>query len=88
MRMLLAVAIVMGGTLAVSSAEDGARKYRRSAEPSYPYYSYGPQSRFTREEIECERARHEDPSGRYAGYPCWAGEAFGRGTQGGGRGRR
>ena len=34
----------------------------------------------------CEaRARHEDPTGRYAGFPCWAREAFGRGTQGGGR---
>jgi tetratricopeptide (TPR) repeat protein len=23
-------------------------------------------------EIECERARHLDPAGQYAGYPCWA----------------
>jgi hypothetical protein len=41
-----------------------------------------------RREAECARARHEDPTGVYAGYPCWAREALGRGTQGGGRGGR
>ncbi len=32
-------------------------------------------------QIACEeRARHEDPTGRYAMYPCWAREAFARGA--------
>lgn len=87
MRTLLAIAIVMGGTFALSPDADAARKYKRGAEADYPY-GYNASPRSSREQVECERARHEDPSGRYAGYPCWAGEAFGRGTQGGGQGRR
>ena len=35
MRTLLAVAIVLGGTIALSQAADAARKYNRSAERSY-----------------------------------------------------
>jgi len=39
-----------------------------------------------REQQVCEeRAQAADPTGLYAGYPCWAREAFGRGA--GGRGR-
>ena len=34
-------------------------------------------------QVECERARHEDPSGVYAGYPCWAREALGAGSRSG-----
>jgi len=34
---------------------------------------------YSREEVECERAQHEDPSGYYAGYPCWAREALSSG---------
>ena len=84
MRALLAFAIVTGGVLALSPAvgADTVRKYQRSGEreqASYGY-AYSPYSRFTREQVECERARHEDPSGVYAGYPCWAREALGAGS--------
>jgi hypothetical protein len=83
MRMLLAVAIVLSGTIALSQAAD-ARKYRRSGERYDPYYSYNAYPRFSRQQVECERARHEDPAGVYRGYPCWAREAFGRGSNSGG----
>jgi hypothetical protein len=82
MRMLLAVAIVLSGTIAMSQAAD-ARKDRRSAERSYSY-GYNAYPRFSREQVECERARHEDPAGVYRGFPCWAREAFGRGSNSGG----
>jgi tetratricopeptide (TPR) repeat protein len=32
--------------------------------------------RHSQEDIGCERARHTDPAGNYAGYPCWAREAL------------
>jgi tetratricopeptide (TPR) repeat protein len=32
--------------------------------------------RYSRDEIECERALHADPAGNYGGYPCWARAAF------------
>jgi len=39
-----------------------------------------PQRQPPRQESECEqRARAADPTGRYANYPCWARETFGRG---------
>jgi hypothetical protein len=85
MRTLLAVTIVMSSVLAVSAAADAAHKYRRSAERSSDDYAYGAYPRFSREQVECERARHEDPTGLYGGYPCWARDAFGSGSN---RGRR
>jgi hypothetical protein len=88
MRTFLAILICTGGlfavdSLALSSPADArkysARKYKAKAHPrSYTYRRYS----------ACEeRARHEDPTGIYAGYPCWAREALGRGTHGGGLGR-
>jgi hypothetical protein len=50
-----------------------------------PRYYYGapgyvpPPYAYRREQSECERrAKAEDPSGLYAGYPCWARSTFGR----------
>jgi len=80
MRTLLALAIFAGGIVAVGSPADAAKTYKRSAER---YYYYAP--RYSREEVECERARHADPSGVYRGYPCWAQEAL---SPKGGRTRR
>jgi hypothetical protein len=82
MRTLLAIVIFAGGIFALNSPADAARKYKRSAK-SPQYYSY-----YRSGNSACEaRARHEDPTGVYKGFPCWAREAFGRGTQGGGQGR-
>jgi len=55
----------------VGPPADAAKKYKRSAERHY--YSA---PRYSREEVECERAAHADPSGVYQGYPCWAQEAL------------
>jgi hypothetical protein len=79
--MLLAVALVavsVGGVLALSPDADAA--HRRAVKRHY----YVP-PQYSREAIECERAQHEDPTGLYAGYPCWAREAFSKGNRGGGR---
>jgi hypothetical protein len=71
MRTLLAIAIFAGGVATVGAPADAAKKHKRSAEGHY--YSA---PRYSREEVECERARHADPTGLYRGYPCWAQEAL------------
>jgi hypothetical protein len=83
MRTLLAIVMAVGATFALNSSADAARKARSGA--NAPYY-YAPPPYGPRGQSECERrAQAEDPAGRFAGYPCWARESFGRGT-GGGRG--
>jgi len=74
MRTLLAIVIFVAGIFVVNAPADAARKYKR-------YYPSGHSA--------CElRAQHADRAGVYKGFPCWAREAFGQGTLGGGRGRR
>jgi hypothetical protein len=69
MRTLLAIVIFAGGIFALNAPADAARKSKRSAKPPQP-----------KVDLACEaRARHEDPSGDFARYPCWAREAFARG---------
>jgi hypothetical protein len=85
MRILLAFAVLAGGVVALDTPADAARKrtakqpYKSSyaAKPRYQYQDY-------REQVECERARNEDPTGEFASYPCWARETFARGRRGGG----
>ncbi|MBO0764370.1 MAG: hypothetical protein J2P50_07260 [Hyphomicrobiaceae bacterium] len=86
MRTTLAVAISVSvsGLFALSANADAAGRYKRDARPPYGYAYQHPSERAVCE----ERAKHEDPTGAFGGFPCWAREAFGRGTQGGGRGRR
>jgi hypothetical protein len=91
MRALLATLIALGSIAALTSSADAARRDKRIPGPPY-YYAppnsyYAPPSAALRERQVCEeRAFAADPSGQYAGYPCWAREAFGRG--GSGRGGR
>ena len=79
MRTFLATAIVLGSIFALSQTADARRAKRNAQQPHY----YAPPAYFRREQVECERARNEDPSGRFAGYPCWAREIFGRGVNSG-----
>jgi tetratricopeptide (TPR) repeat protein len=58
-----------------------ARIAKRSPRPQHD----AAQPRYTREEIECERAQQADPVGHYAGYPCWAREALSPGNRARGR---
>jgi hypothetical protein len=81
MRTLLAIVIFAGGLCALNAPADAARQYKRGGK-SPQQYSYR-----SRDSVCQERARAEDPTGVYASFPCWAREAFGRGTQGGGLGR-
>jgi len=93
MRTLLALAILMGGLLALEAAADDTVKSKRGAKSAYSdtdkgkrkgERGKGDRARSDQERkarIVCEeRARHEDPTGQYAMYPCWAREAFARGA--------
>jgi hypothetical protein len=75
MRTLLATTVVIGSIFALSPTAD-ARKAKRNVQPQY---YYAPPADYRRQQVECERARNEDPAGHFAGYPCWAREIFGRG---------
>ena len=73
MRTLIAMLIFAGGVLALESTADAARKAKRPAKPPPSYQA-------KKVETACEeRARHEDPVGQFAHYPCWAREGFARG---------
>lgn len=82
MRTLLAILMLLVGTSVLDAAPRSKAKRYYYAPYASPYiYGYG-----RRGESECERrARAEDPTGLYAGYPCWARETFGRGGSGRGR---
>ena len=96
MRSLLALTLLLTGALVLPGDAD-ARKRGNAYQPRayQPYYGqpydYGPPRyyrapRYSRERAVCEeRAQNEDPTGLYAGFPCWAREAFGRGSGGGRR---
>ena len=77
MRTLLAIVIVLGA-LASSATAEAERKRTAKAR------DHSAQQRSSQREqvVECEKARHEDPTGSFGGYPCWAREAFARGSQG------
>ena len=84
----LIAAIGFTALSAATSSADAAGRYRRAPGPSY-YYAppnyYAPPPAISQRQVCEERAQAADPTGLYAGYPCWAREAFGRGA--GGRGR-
>jgi hypothetical protein len=61
-----------------SGAPVNARKKKRSTKR----YDYAPSYSVPKQEAECARARHKDPTGAYAGHPCWAQEALGAGSRG------
>lgn len=65
------------------SAPNASAGVDRGTKGNAKSHYYLPQARSSKEEeIECEGARYGDPTGSYAGYPCWAREALSR------RGRR
>jgi hypothetical protein len=101
LALLLAIAPALAAALVLSTAAE-ARKQQRYYQPrNYQPYYYQPRGYYYRQprpqprgyggyswerQVCEERAQAADPTGLYAGYPCWAREAFGR-TPGGGRGR-
>ena len=95
MRILLAIAVILAGSLALPGPADARKGVRghgyhpryyqpRYYQPRYyqpPSYYYAPPRTYSREQAICEEnAQAEDPAGVYAGYPCWARSAFGRGS--------
>ncbi|MBO0766899.1 MAG: hypothetical protein J2P50_20230 [Hyphomicrobiaceae bacterium] len=77
MRTLLVSLIVLSGVLALNTTADAAGK--RSTKPRHNSAQLRASPNY---HVECERARHEDPTASFAGYTCWAREAFARGSQG------
>jgi hypothetical protein len=83
---LLAVTAVLAAPLALAAAAEARKKQRYDQPRSYQGYTYQPRGYSYRqpggpgwERLVCEeRAQAADPTGLYAGYPCWAREAFGR----------
>jgi hypothetical protein len=83
MRALLAVIVALSSIPALTSSADAARRPPRSSGYSYAPPAYAPTPPALSERQVCEeRAQAADPSGQYAGYPCWAREAFGRDSSG------
>jgi len=82
MRTLLAIVILAGGMLALDATaqEAGKVKSKRGVRPAYADKTKKA-ARPTAQELCEERARHEDPTGQFAAYPCWAREAFARGQR-------
>jgi hypothetical protein len=75
MRTLIAIALFAGGVLALYTPAESADATKKRGVKARTYVA---QPRVpSREDVECERARHEDPTGLYAGLPCWARETFG-----------
>jgi hypothetical protein len=72
MRALLAIVIFAAGILALHSAADAGRNYKRSAKP--PCYAVGSPS------SPCARRAWgyspHDPTGEFRGFPGWARKAF------------
>ena len=85
MRAPLAIMILVGSTFALAMTAAADRPSQRNGRPPQPVDA--PKGQYytsPRAQAVCEeRARHEDPTGAFAGYPCWAREAFGRGSQNG-----
>jgi hypothetical protein len=82
MRTSLAIATMLG-VLALNTTAEAAQKSRRTTGPMYYYTAPAPPP-YARERAVCEeRAQAADPTGLFAGYPCWAREAFSRGRIGG-----
>jgi hypothetical protein len=67
MRVLLAIAMLIGGMLALNAPADAARKIQARAGPpctvrAWPYSPYG-------------------LTGEFRGFPCWARKAFSKGRK-------
>src|SRR5262245_56321124 len=80
MRTLLAIVLFVGGMLALDAAADAAPKSKRSTKPSPSNKAKVYRPKVDAGVVCAERARHEDPTGQYGNYPCWAREAFARGA--------
>ena len=79
MRVLLALAIFIGGLSAWQPDASAARKKFRGA---HGYYPAAPLRSYRRSNSVCEeRARFFDPNGTFRGFPCWARSAFGQGRR-------
>jgi hypothetical protein len=90
MRTLLALMLVMGAVIPSNATAQQAMPMGKKSENANSKRAAKPsdtaarqpsnEKRLTdeKERLECDRARNEDPTGLFAGYPCWAREVFGR----------
>jgi|SoiMethySBSTD1v2_1073268.scaffolds.fasta_scaffold683751_2 hypothetical protein len=77
MRTLIAIGLFAGAVLSPEASADTVRSKYRRIDKQPQQHATQPRSD-QRQRVECERARQEDPTGEFAGFPCWAREAFGR----------
>jgi hypothetical protein len=68
-------ALVVAAVLAGSAPSAGAA-VRNSERTANPYHAAQPSYGLTEQPVCNEEAFEADPSGQYAGYPCWARRAF------------
>lgn len=82
MRVLLAIAMLIGGVLALSETADAGRTYKRSAKP--PCYLAQPRH-FRGATPSCARGAWGynpfDVTGEFRGFPGWARRAFSEGRR-------
>jgi hypothetical protein len=79
MRTLLAFVIFVGGFSLWTPDASAARKSWRGAYYA-PYVAVPPRG-FRGYSVCEQRARADDPSGVFGGYPCWARSAFSQGPR-------
>jgi hypothetical protein len=82
MRILLAIAILLGSMLAPGAPADAARKYKRGAKP--PCYAVQPRH-LRAANSACARGAWGyspyDPVGEFRGFPGWARKVFSEGRR-------
>jgi hypothetical protein len=70
MSALVGMAVLAGIAAPASAAARNSERYANS------HYAAQPSHRLTQQQVCREEAFEDDPSGQYAGYPCWARQAF------------
>jgi hypothetical protein len=74
MKTLTSALVVMAAPAGIAAPASAAA--RNSEHSANPYYAAKPSSRLKERHVCKEEAFEADPSGQYAGYPCWARKAF------------
>jgi hypothetical protein len=74
MKTLTSALVVMAVLAGIAAPARAAA--RNSEHSANPYYAAKPSSRLRERQVCKEEAFEADPSGQYAGYPCWARKAF------------
>jgi hypothetical protein len=79
MRVIIAIAVVLGATIAMALPVDARQAKKVRSPDAYPsrarksdYHAF----RAREDAADCVRAESLDPAGNYKAYPCWARKAL------------